>query len=147
MKFYQETTVWTDPTPNGVYLLDDAKEKMYAYISPGTSIIKTFKNPIRISTKGRKFKHVDNTYGYDIPEEVAENPRWMVMGSKGDKYYVTKSQNGLSCTCSGFKFRGECKHVKQFEVGSPQSSHAGPVATSKVPIVASVKQINRRRTG
>jgi hypothetical protein len=63
MKFYQETTVWGDNTPNGVYLLDDAKEKMYAYVSPINGTVKTFKNPIRISTKGRKFKVVKNTYG------------------------------------------------------------------------------------
>ena len=147
MKFYQETTDYGDKIANGVYLLDDAKEKMYAYVSPNDGVVKTFNHPIRISTKGRKFKVVDNTYGYDIPEEIAENPRWMVMGSKGDKYYVTNTEVGLSCTCSGFKFRGECKHVKQFAVGAPQSSSTGTMVKSKVPIVASVKQISRRRTG
>lgn len=147
MKFYQETTEWPDNMANGVYLLDDAKEKMYAYVAPGTGVVKTFKNPIRISVKGRKFKVVSNTYGYNIPGENADEPRWEVMGSKGDKYVVTQTENGLTCTCSGFKFRGECKHVKSIKVDTPQSSSTGLMAKSKVPIVASVRQINRRRVG
>ena len=48
MKFYQETTAWSDSIPNGVYLLDDAKTKMYAYIRPGDKAVFKFKNPIRI---------------------------------------------------------------------------------------------------
>lgn len=147
MKFYQETTDYGDKIANGVYLLDDAKAKMYAYVSPVDGTVKTFNRPIGISTKGRKFKVVENTYNYTIPEEIAENPRWEVAGSKGNTYFVEKTNNGLACTCSGFKFRGECKHVKQFQVGSSQSSPTGPMAQSKVPIVASVKQINRRRVG
>lgn len=146
MKFYQETTDYGDKIANGVYLLDDAKEKMYAYVSPNSGIVKTFTHPIRISTKGRKFKAVDNTYNYEIPGEIAEHPRWMVIGSKGDKYYVTQTEHGLSCTCSGFKFRGECKHVKQFEVGTLQSQ-TGKVAKTTSRLVGSVKQISRKRTG
>jgi hypothetical protein len=147
MKFYQETTDYGDKIANGVYLFDNAKEKMYAYVAPGTGVVKTFKHPIRISTKGRKFKVVDNTYNYTIPEEFAENPRWEVAGSKGVTYFVEKTNNGLTCTCSGFKFRAECKHVKQFQMGASQSSPTGTMAQSQVPIVASVRQINRRRVG
>jgi hypothetical protein len=148
MKFYQETTLWEDNTPNGVYLLDDAKEKMYAYVSPNSNIVKTFKNPIRISVRGRKFKVVKNTYGYTIPGEKTEHPRWEVIGSKGDKYYVTQTDNGLSCTCSGFKFRSECKHVTQIdrELGTSKTSER-TLAKSQAPLVTSVKQISRRRTG
>jgi len=147
MKFYQETTDYSDKIANGVYLLDDAKEKMYAYVAPGTGVVKTFKHPIRISTKGRKFKIVENTYNYVIPGEHAEQPRWEVMGSKGDKYYVTQTEDGLSCTCSGFKFRGECKHVKQYKVDGVRTSNQikDAVAASKSPLVEQVKQINRRR--
>jgi hypothetical protein len=147
MKFYKETTEWSDNMPNGVYLLDDAKEKMYAYVAPGTGIVKTFKNPIRISTKGRKFKIVENTYDYEIPGEKAEQPRWEVMGSKGDKYYVTKTEDGLSCTCSGFKFRGECKHVKQIEMGDVPSNAGSLVKANPGALVRSTKQISRKRTG
>jgi SWIM zinc finger len=112
MKFYLETTDYKDKIVNGVYLLNDSKTKMYAYVAPGQAAVKTFKNSIRIDTRGRKFKAVANTYNYAIPGEEAENPRWEVAGSKGDTYIVEKTENGLTCTCSGFKFRGDCKHVK-----------------------------------
>jgi hypothetical protein len=148
MKFYEETTQWSDSMPNGVYLLDDAKEKMYAYVAPGTGIVKTFKSPIRISTKGRKFKVVENTYNYQIPGEIAEQPRWEVMGSKGDKYIVTQTEDGLSCTCSGFKFRGECKHVNSIRDKMGEvSTKAGSVAQDARGLVRDPTHISRRRTG
>jgi hypothetical protein len=148
MKFYQETTDYGDKIANGVYLFDDAKEKMYAYVAPGTGVVKTFKHPIRISTKGRKFKVVDNTYNYTIPEEFAENPRWEVAGSKGVTYFVEKTNNGLTCTCSGFKFRGDCKHVKEFEMGGLRQAapNGSSLAKGQVGLVGSVKQISRKRT-
>lgn len=115
MKFFQETTEYTDGFANGVYLLSDDKTKMYGYVAPGANAVKQFKNFIRLDTRGRKFVAVKNTFGFKMPNEVTENPRWEVTGSKGDKYIVEKSENGLSCTCSGFRFRGDCKHVKQIE--------------------------------
>jgi hypothetical protein len=148
MKFYLETTQYGDDIANGVYLLDDAKSKMYAYVAPNTGEVKTFKRPITIYTKGRSFKVVSNTYNYKIPSEVAENPRWEVTGSKGDTYIVEKTNHGLTCTCSGYKFRGECKHVKSIgdKVGEVQSN-PGSVAQNTSRLVGSVKQISRRRTG
>lgn len=146
MKFYQEITDYGDKIANGVYLLDDAKAKMYAYVSPNDGVVKTFNRPIGISTKGRKFKVVANTYNYTIPEEIAENPRWEVAGSKGNTYFVEKTNNGLACTCSGFKFRGECKHVKEFEMGTLRTT-TGQVASSDTRVlVQSVKQISRKRS-
>jgi DNA polymerase/3'-5' exonuclease PolX len=35
-----------------------------------------------------------------------------VIGSKGDRYEVRVDGLRASCTCPGFKFRRECKHVK-----------------------------------
>ena len=114
MKFYQETTTWADPFGNGVYLLDDSKTKMYAYIKPGSTEIKTFKTAIRIDLRGRKFVALKNQPNFEI--EVTTNPnRWEVTGSKGDIYIVTLEENVYNCTCSGFQFRGACKHVKEFE--------------------------------
>jgi hypothetical protein len=110
MKFYQETTNWKDSIPNGIYLLDDAKSKMFAYIKPGSGAVFKFKNPIRIDTRGRTFKIVANTFNYSIEEENADQ-KWEIKGSKGDVYTVEQTENGLSCSCSGFKFRGKCRHL------------------------------------
>ena len=35
-----------------------------------------------------------------------------VQGSNGNTYYVADNK----CSCPGFKFRGDCKHIKQLEV-------------------------------
>lgn len=111
MKFYQETTVWPDDTPNGIYLLNDSKTKMYAFIRAGSKSVFKFKNPIQIDTRRRTFKEVKNTFNFTIEEPKNENPRWEVAGSKGDRYIVERTENGLTCTCSGFKFRGKCRHL------------------------------------
>jgi len=34
-----------------------------------------------------------------------------VSGSKNNKYLVTSNSKGWSCTCPGFQFRKQCKHV------------------------------------
>ena len=113
MKFNAETTKWPDTMPNGTYLLNDSKTKMFAYIRPNGVEVKEFKKPINIDTRGRKFVEVKNTFGFKIAKVKPANPQWQVTGSKGDVYIVEQTENGLTCTCSGFKFRGACKHVKE----------------------------------
>lgn len=111
MKFYQETTKWPDTIANGVYLLNDSKTKMFAYVRPGSDAAFKFKNPISIDSRGRTFKEVDNTFGYNLAVEKPMYPQWTVVGSKGDMYIVEKTENGYTCSCSGFKFRAKCKHI------------------------------------
>lgn len=36
-----------------------------------------------------------------------------VAGSKGSKYTVTSNSKGWSCTCPGFQFRKQCKHISE----------------------------------
>jgi hypothetical protein len=117
MKLFLETTKWPDnTTSNHSYFLDDSKSKMYAYIKAGDKAVFKFKNPIRIDTRGRTFKEIPNTYGFTVEKTTNPN-RWEVTGSKGDVYIVKLEENVYTCTCSGFKFRGQCKHVKEFENG------------------------------
>lgn len=94
-----ETTVWEGDFPNHVYLLSDDKSKMHGYAKHGSSDIKMMSKPIRFDTRGRQF-----TVLHRIAEE---NEGRKVEGSKGAVYYVKDNK----CTCPGFKFRGECKHV------------------------------------
>jgi hypothetical protein len=112
MKWFAETTDYKDSVPNGIYLLDDSKSKMYAFKSRGTEAIKVFKNPIRIDVRGRKFAINSVQFKIQLKEEEPEGRVIEVTGSKGDVYRVTELNGNYSCTCSGFKFRGDCKHVK-----------------------------------
>ena len=112
MKWFAETTDYKDSVPNGIYLLDDSKSKMYAFKARGTEAIKVFKNPIRIDVRGRKFKINPVQFKTGLKEPEPEGRFWVVKGSKGDEYKVSELNGNYSCTCSGFKFRGACKHVE-----------------------------------
>ena len=113
MKWFAETTVWTDAAVNnGIYLLDDSKSKMYAFRSFGTGNIKVFQNPIRIDVRGRKFVANVEQFVVNTPDEMSTGHVTQVKGSKGNIYQVTELDGVRSCTCSGFKFRSNCAHIK-----------------------------------
>jgi hypothetical protein len=114
MKTLLETTEWADGANiNHVYFMDDSRSKMFAYVKFGQGEPVRFKNPIRIDIRGRKFKDVDNIWKFNLREEEPEGRTWEVKGSRGDVYRVLELNGNLSCTCSGFKFRGDCRHVKE----------------------------------
>lgn len=48
-----------------------------------------------------------------VPVETVKSDTqvFQVAGSKGASYTVTVSPKGSSCTCSGFAFRNNCKHL------------------------------------
>ena len=105
MLMLAEQTVWSDGIKNGVYLTDDSRSKMYGFAKHGSSDFKMFKHPISLDVRGRKFLVLAKI------DETPEEPEGIeVLGSKGDKYYVTET----ACTCSGFKYRGTCKHWEKY---------------------------------
>ena len=113
MKWFAETTEWADAkSDNHIYLLDDSKSKMYAYVRHGRGLPQKFSKPIRIDIRGRKFKLNPEQFTIDVEAEVPEGRVIEVQGSKGDVYRVTELRGEYSCTCSGFKFRGDCRHIK-----------------------------------
>jgi hypothetical protein len=112
MKWFAETTDYRDSVPNGIYLLNDSKDKMYAFKPRGTGEIKVFKNPIKIETRGRKFVVNPVQFKTKLKEEEPLGRVWTVKGSKGDEYKVTESGGNFNCTCSGFRFRNQCRHVE-----------------------------------
>jgi hypothetical protein len=85
---------------------------MYAF-RPAAGEIKVFKNPIRIDLRGRKFAVNSVQFQTELTEQEPEGLVIEVRGSKGDVYQVTDVNGNYSCTCSGFRFRGECKHIKE----------------------------------
>lgn len=38
---------------------------------------------------------------------------WTVDGSKGNKYTVTRTNGKWACTCTGYQFRKQCKHITE----------------------------------
>jgi len=113
MKWYQEITVWADKTPNHVYLLNDSRTRMYAYVPAGSATPQEFKKPLQIDIRGRKFKLSEKTFDLRIKESGATKV-FEAIGSRGETYCVTEDQGKWSCTCKGFQFRGHCRHITQF---------------------------------
>jgi len=106
MIFMRETTDWGNHNaPNHIYVLDDKKENLLAYIRQGTNEHKIFSSPIRFDTRGRKFTVIKRT-------EPKANLR-KITGSRGEIYHVDTADH--TCTCPGFKFRGNCKHVAELQ--------------------------------
>jgi hypothetical protein len=95
----QEVTKWEDNTPNHTYHVN-ASGKMIGYVQYGTDTLKMFTKPLSFDKRYRKFKTVSQYHDTAAAGKV-------VMGSKGQTYYV----NDGKCSCPGFKFRGQCKHI------------------------------------
>ena len=110
MEAVKEITVWKDgSTSNHTYLLDG--DKMVAYIKKDTKDPFYFKSPIKgFSRSGRKFETLKiNPFKVDVTISSVIK----VQGSKGNTYEVDPETK--TCTCPGFTFRGDCKHIKELE--------------------------------
>lgn len=62
--------------------------------------------------------HVDNVIEMELlsgsMHEVDVGVKsWTVEGSRGNKYQVAKDRQGWTCTCPGFQFRRQCRHVSE----------------------------------
>jgi len=97
IEILQEVTDWGRLNiSNGVYHVNSAGQ-LVQYND------KVFKNPIKNFSKSRrKFEKIG-----ERPEELAPDAI-TVKGSNGNIYTI---QDG-KCSCPGFTFRGNCKHIK-----------------------------------
>lgn len=99
--------------PAHTYLLDGTT--LVAYIRVGTVEPYYFKSGIKgFSKSGRKFEVIKaNPF---TPQAKAEPTPWIlqVQGSKPNTFYQVNTSE-LTCTCPGYTFRGDCKHIKQLE--------------------------------
>lgn len=109
MKVLQEITDWD--IPNHVYYTNNSKDKIYAYVKASNNQLEVLRVPLKFSTSKRKFKEVENIWGYTRDDERPEGFVKEVVGSKGEKYTITEVDGVRACTCSGFKFRSTCRHV------------------------------------
>lgn len=113
MKIMLETTVWSTPTPNHVYVMNDSMTKMMAYVPEGSKTVKKFKQPMSIDIRGRTFVELEDS---EPQEETPKPDQWKFTGSKGDVYTVSREPGGgmnYHCTCPGFTYRGQCKHTAE----------------------------------
>lgn len=111
MKIMLETTVWPDSTPNHVYFLSNSRDRMFGYVAQGTNQPVRFKEPIGFSVRARQFQAVPNIWNFTTSDSTTKT--WSVAGSNGATHSVTELDGVLSCSCSGFQFRGQCRHIKE----------------------------------
>ena len=89
------------------YLLDGTQ--LVAYIKSTETEPFYFKNPIKgFDKRGRKFEAVKPN---PFKQLKKESNVITVQGSKGQTYFVDRDQ--ATCTCQGFTFRGQCKHLAE----------------------------------
>lgn len=110
MKIMLETTTWSEgfgEACNHVYVFNDSMTKAMGYVPRGSKTLQRFSKPMTIDTRGRTFVELEG-------EDTQEDPEVTVVeGSKGQRYYLTEEDGSWSCTCPGFKFRGQCRHVAE----------------------------------
>lgn len=117
MEAIRETTVWDNNTPNHTYLLDGTT--LVAYIKQSETTPIYLKKGIKgFDKRGRKFEVVKPSPFKDWAKllkafvEAEPTPSYIkkVAGSKPGVTYEVNTQE-KTCTCPGFTFRGDCKHV------------------------------------
>ena len=109
----QETTQWAgdNPTCNHTYLLDN-KNRIIAYIKHNDDQVNILKTQIKIDKRYRTFIKVRNTALQRlIPTTVKINTRVFKVKSNTKEYMVELTDSNYSCTCTGYSFRGKCKHI------------------------------------
>jgi len=132
----KEITVWnTDYSVcNHTYLLDG--DRIIAYIKDGddSETVNLIPSRMRIDKRYRKFVPVKNAALQKlIPKQVNTNVRIFKVKSNTKEYIVElKDNTKYSCTCTGFTFRGKCKHITA--VAQKQQAVQGGLPSSPVPV-------------
>lgn len=112
MEAVREVTVWTGVdyrAPNHDYLLDG--DRVVAYRPWGTGEVIVCSGKLKIDRRGRKFEKLkDNPFEGCMEPQAAQPMVLEVQGSKGAVYRVNVEEK--TCTCPGYTFRGNCKHVE-----------------------------------
>jgi hypothetical protein len=95
--------------PNHTYLMDG--EKAIAYKPWHEDPIQHMSKGWRLDKRYRKFKEVPFIAAeWDMEDEKVLGHIIRVAGSKGQTYEVNTETK--TCSCTGFQFRGSCKHIK-----------------------------------
>ena len=112
LEILKETTVWSDGSnANHTYLLDGTKIIAYAKYSDNS--VQVLRTQIKIDKRYRTFV---KTKHYGLEKFIKSTPtksntRVFKVQSKTKEYFVELSDYNYTCTCTGFNFRGKCKHI------------------------------------
>ena len=103
-----ETTDWGKyKVNNGIYHVNGAGQ-LVAYQPNSETALKQYTNPLKQFSKSRrKFKKIGA-----YPEVHNDPAIVIVKGSKGNEYQVDTDKS--TCSCPGYTYRGNCKHVKEY---------------------------------
>ena len=58
-----------------------------------------------------------NDLPVDYSEPASDRIEKIIIGSKGNEYTVVKEYGKSTCTCPGFTYRGQCKHLMELVHG------------------------------
>jgi len=107
IEILQEVTDWGKyKVNNGIYHVNSAG-KLVAYQANAKEPLQILNVPsTQFSKSRRKFKKIG-----ERPEELDANIV-EVKGSTGKTYIIDLDKK--TCTCPGFTYRGNCKHVKEY---------------------------------
>jgi len=112
LEILNETTVWSDRSnANHIYLLEGTK--IVAYAKFGGDEVQVLKTQIKIDKRYRTFVKTKH-YGLEKfikKTPIKSNTRVFKVVSKTKEYFVELSDYNYTCTCTGFNFRGKCKHI------------------------------------
>ena len=112
LEILKETTVWSDGSnANHTYLLDGSKIVAYAKCSDNS--VQVLKTQIKIDKRYRTFIKTKHPGLQKIIKSspTESNTRVFKVKSKEKEYFVELSDYNYTCTCTGFNFRGKCKHI------------------------------------
>jgi predicted nucleic acid-binding Zn finger protein len=112
LEILKETTIWSDSSnANHTYLLDG--NKIVAYAKFGGNDIQALKTQIKIDKRYRTFVKTKHSGLEKIIKSspTKSNTKVFKVISKTKEYFVELSDYNYTCTCTGFNFRGKCKHI------------------------------------
>ena len=112
LEILKETTVWSDGSnANHTYLLDGSKIIAYAKYSDNS--VQVLRTQIKIDKRYRTFVKTKHFGLQNLIKSTPtkSNTRVFKVKSKEKEYFVELSDYNYTCTCTGFNFRGKCKHI------------------------------------
>jgi len=106
----KEITKWNDGMDyNHTYIMTESMDKIFGYFKKNSKELQMFKKPLRFDTRYRKFTVIKRNLQF--AGQKSTNKTWEIKGSKDHVYTVEETENGMVCSCVGFKYHGKCKHI------------------------------------